>query len=217
MGREVACAAVVDGKRVEGRALLETDGVIFRGDRRLSIPRAQMQDVQAEQGRLTIAYPGGTVAFELGDQAENWARRILNPPSRLDKLGVKEGHKVVVLGVGDDGFRAELEARVGRVFGRAVAGADLVFFGAGSRARLARLPKLKDCLAPAGALWVIRPKGGGPISESDVLDAGRRLGLVDVKVVRFSDTHTAEKFVIPSAARRSQRPKDPGTRRVRAH
>ncbi len=35
--------------------------------------------------------------------------------------------------------------------------------------------------------------------------AGKRAGLVDVKVVSFSDTHTAEKFVIPVAKRRSER------------
>jgi hypothetical protein len=31
--------------------------------------------------------------------------------------------------------------------------------------------------------------------------AGKLAGLVDVKVARFSDTHTAEKFVIPVARR----------------
>jgi hypothetical protein len=31
--------------------------------------------------------------------------------------------------------------------------------------------------------------------------AGKEAGLVDVKVVRFSETHTAEKFVIPRARR----------------
>jgi hypothetical protein len=29
------------------------------------------------------------------------------------------------------------------------------------------------------------------------MKAGKAAGLVDVKVARFSDTHTAEKFVIP--------------------
>jgi hypothetical protein len=33
------------------------------------------------------------------------------------------------------------------------------------------------------------------------MKAGKDAGLVDVKVVRFSDTHTAEKFVIPVTAR----------------
>lgn len=48
-----------------------------------------------------------------------------------------------------------------------------------------------------GAIWVIRPKGVTAITEADVMKAGKSAGLVDVKVARFSDTHTAEKFVIP--------------------
>ena len=56
-------------------------------------------------------------------------------------------------------------------------------------------------MKPNGALWVIRPKGRPEISERAVMDAGKAAGLVDVKVVSFSETHTAEKFVIPLAAR----------------
>jgi len=33
------------------------------------------------------------------------------------------------------------------------------------------------------------------------MGAGKRAGLVDVKVARYSETHTAEKFVIPLARR----------------
>jgi hypothetical protein len=33
--------------------------------------------------------------------------------------------------------------------------------------------------------------------------AGKQAGLVDVKVVSYSDTHSAEKYVIPVARRRS--------------
>lgn len=39
------------------------------------------------------------------------------------------------------------------------------------------------------------------ITENDVLAAGRGASLVDVKVVRFSNTHTALKFVVPVAKR----------------
>jgi len=60
---------------------------------------------------------------------------------------------------------------------------------------------LKCSLKPNGALWVIRPKGRPEISERAVMDAGKAAGLVDVKVVSFSPTHTAEKFVIPIAKR----------------
>ena len=110
MGRELACAAVVNGERVQGRALLETDALVFRGDARLSIPLREVSDVQTERGRLTVNHPGGTAIFELGREAESWARRIRHPPTRQDKLGVKPGQRVVVLGVRDDGFVEELRA-----------------------------------------------------------------------------------------------------------
>jgi hypothetical protein len=47
----------------------------------------------------------------------------------------------------------------------------------------------------------VRPKGSKAITEAETMAAGKRAGLVDVKVVSFSETHTAEKFVIPVAAR----------------
>ena len=49
----------------------------------------------------------------------------------------------------------------------------------------------------ATALWVVYPKGKKEITENEVLAAGRKAGLKDVKVVGFSPTHTALKFVIP--------------------
>jgi hypothetical protein len=47
----------------------------------------------------------------------------------------------------------------------------------------------------------VRPKGRPEIGEAAVMAAGKAAGLVDVKVVSFSVTHTAEKFVIPAKDR----------------
>lgn len=66
---------------------------------------------------------------------------------------------------------------------------------------VAHLEKLKSYLKPEGAIWIIRPKGVTAITENDVMVGGKKAGLVDVKVARFSDTHTAEKFVIPKSKR----------------
>jgi len=62
---------------------------------------------------------------------------------------------------------------------------------------------LAGAIRPDGAVWTIRPKGKGGISENDTMAAGKRAGLVDVKVASFSETQTAEKFVIPVARRGS--------------
>jgi len=76
-----------------------------------------------------------------------------------------------------------------------------IFFGATTASDLERLETLKTMMKPNAALWVIRPKGRPEISEMVVMAAGSAAGLVDVKVVRFSSTHTAEKFVIPLSKR----------------
>ena len=53
---------------------------------------------------------------------------------------------------------------------------------------------------------MIRPKGVKTITEADTMAAGKAAGLVDVKVVKFSETHTAEKFVIRVSERKRTKP-----------
>jgi hypothetical protein len=151
---------------------------------------------------LTVRFGKKTAIFEIGSVAARWADRITNPPSRLDKLGVKSGMHVVLAGTAHADLIEEIKARGARVFRTASPrSAEILFYGAERREALDRISGLKAVLKPDGALWVIRPKGSAAISESEVMAAGKRAGLVDVKVVSFSATHTAEKFVIPRAAR----------------
>ena len=203
MGAEAKCTLTVGRTKSEGKALLETEALIFRGgETRLSIPYTQMSSVDAKDGVLRVRHPGGTAAFALGTAAAKWADRIRNPPSRADKLGIKAGHRVVIDGVKDAALRDEVELRGAKVVARSAADVDVMFYAANDRAALDSLRALQQALKPDGAIWVVRPKGSAAISEADVMKAGKASGLVDVKVVRFSDTHTAEKFVIPVRNRR---------------
>jgi hypothetical protein len=198
MGAESKCTLTFGKTRADGKALLETDALIFRGgDVRLSVPYKQMSSVEAKDGALRVRFAEGLAVFAIGDLASKWAEKIRNPPSRLDKLGVKAHHRVIVLGVDDPEFARELEARGARVSTRVSGEADIIFYGAESRPALNKLTALQKNLSRDGAIWVVRPRGVDAITESDVMKAGKAAGLVDVKVARFSDTHTAEKFVIP--------------------
>jgi hypothetical protein len=122
--------------------------------------------------------------------------------SRGEKLGVKPGQAVLLVGVRDEYFITELQQRGARI--TRTGAPDVIFCLVESRAALARLPELATRMKRDGALWTIRPKGSPAISEGDVMKAGKAAGLVDVKVVRFSDTHTAEKFVVPRKVRGAQ-------------
>jgi hypothetical protein len=204
MGSEAKCTAHMNGKSASGTARLETEVLQFRGEGlKISIAFKSMTSVETKSGALRVTSPDGIASLDLGPAAEKWAEKIRNPPSRLQKIGVKPDWTASVLGVEDEDFLRELEASVARIsIGRAVKNSDAIFVGATKTAQLDRLKTIKASLKPNGALWVVRPKGRPEISESSVMAAGKAAGLVDVKVVSFSPTHTAEKFVIPLAKRR---------------
>lgn len=202
MGYEKTCTMRYRGETSEGRALLETEEVIFRGDVRVTFPFAEIESVSASDGRLHLSTAHGTAVLELGEDAPKWADRIRNPKSVLDKLGVRAGMRVSVLGIKDAGFIARLRGAGAVVsVGRGRKESDMVFLGIDKKAGLSRLATAQEWLTPAGAIWVIRPKGTPQITDRDVIAAGKAAGLVDTKVVRFSDTHSAEKLVIPRSRR----------------
>jgi hypothetical protein len=198
MGLESSCEARVGRQRSEGKAQLESDALIFRGDFRAKIPLAAIRDASAKDGVLTVKHADGTLALDLGPAAVKWADRIRNPKSVMDKVGVKSGQRVVILGGADDSLAKGLVARGADVsVGRMKPGADVVFLGAERASALTRLAALERAIARNGAIWVLWPKGRADLSEDSVRAAALRAGLVDVKVVRYSDTHAALKLVIP--------------------
>jgi len=202
MGREATCSARLGREAGEGRALLETDDVIFRGDFRARVPLREISDVRASRGVLRLTWPGGTLALSLGPAAEKWAEAIRHPKSVVEKLGVKPGAKVAVLAGFDAGFLRDVAGALGaQPLTRATKGCDLVFVLLARPGDEAKVAKLAPAIEPAGGVWVVYPKGRRDLSEDTVRAAAKRSGLVDVKVVRFSDTLGALKLVIPRAKR----------------
>ncbi len=202
MGNEVKCTAWLGKQKSEGKALLETSEILFRGEFRLKIPFSTIKSAKAVDGELRLQTAEGTAVFELGAAAEKWRDRILHPKSRIEKLGVKPGAKVSLLGEFDPDFLNELGKLTKSVNkGKVAADSEWIFFAADSKEGLSALPRLSKSLKGAAALWIVYPKGQKHITENDVLAAGRKAGLKDVKVVGFSATHTALKFVIPVSRR----------------
>jgi hypothetical protein len=196
MGQELECRMQYQRRSLVGKAYLETDHLLFRGEERLKILFKDLQAVSEAAGVLTLHFPGGPAELELGPAAAKWADKILHPPTRAAKLGIKSGLAVQTVGEFDQTFLEELrDTKIGR------AKADIIFFLAADRKALAKLPKLAGNLKPAGAIWVVYPKGVPAIREVEVIQAGRLAGLKDVKVASFSPTQTSLKFVIPVAAR----------------
>jgi hypothetical protein len=198
MGQEVVCTARWGGKSVRGKALLETAEIIFRGEPRLKISFTAIRGLDAQNGELRLKTDNGLVIFELGERAEKWRQKIANPKSVVEKLGVKPGEPVAVFGKLDGEFLKKLNEQKSAVStGKVTEGSGWIFLATETRDALGEVKKIAGKLKGSAALWVVYPKGQKSITETDVIGVGRNAGLKDVKVVGFSATHTALKFVIP--------------------
>ncbi|HEY7131796.1 MAG TPA: DUF3052 family protein [Candidatus Limnocylindrales bacterium] len=126
----------------------------------------------------------------------------------LDKLGVRPGMRVAIVGDLDDDpeapvIRAALADRTGDLTeGEPLPDTDVVLLLADSTDDLAILSDLRTRIRPNGAIWVISQKGkAATLRDVEVMAAGREHGLIDNKVVAFSAARTSIRLVIPVALR----------------
>ena len=125
----------------------------------------------------------------------------------LDKLGVKPGLRVSLLGVGEDWFRELLAERTDDVHDVPAEGSDLVFVMSEAPADLERLKALRQLIKEDGAVWVLRRKGAGrSVRDVDIIDAAAAAGLVDNKIAAFSEELAAMRLVIRIVDRRKTQP-----------
>ncbi len=201
MGAEARCVGHLNQRSSEGKALLETDYLLFRGDFRVKVPFQSISNGTAAAGQLSISFEQGTLRLDLGPAAEKWLRKIQHPPSLMEKLGVKPGNDVSVIGIHDEAFLTALEAVSPGWKKRVRKQADFIFLAVESPGDLPQIAQAEAALVPAGALWAVWPKGQKHITASQVMAAGKAAGLVDTKTASFSQTHTALKWMIPVARR----------------
>lgn len=125
--------------------------------------------------------------------------------SLVDKLGIRQGMRVIVVSGLDPGVEAQIRdagAVVITLGEKPAAGADAApgdaqaaFLQVADREGLAPLRPLRDAIARDGMLWVLWPKGHTGLGQGDVQRAGLDAGLVDVKVASVTETLSGLKFV----------------------
>ena len=119
------------------------------------------------------------------------------------KLGIKPGHRVLVLN-GPDGFAETLGELPDGVAVRATARgkADVIVSFHDQRAELARrMPKLRALMEPpAAGLWIAWPKRASKLPTDLTEDVVRELALantlVDNKVCAIDETWSGRRLVI---------------------
>jgi len=200
VGKEALARVRRSGRVRTAKVLLETDEVIVRGDDGVRIPLKTIRSAIVKEGWLLLEGVQGSLEVELGPAASAWAQAILHPKTLLEKLGVKAGHRVRFLGLGDADLAGDARA-AGATVVAAGRNVDILFVAADVKKDLRRLAKAESLIARDGCVWVVYPKAREDLREADVFAAGKAAGFTDVKVARYSATHTALKFVIPLARR----------------
>jgi hypothetical protein len=116
------------------------------------------------------------------------------------KLGIKPGHRVLLLDAPDGFALADLPAGV-TVARQARGSADVIVAFFDSRARLEqRLPVLRERMEPAAGLWIAWRKRSSGVATDLTEDVVRTLGLanhlVDNKVCAIDATWSGLRLVI---------------------
>lgn len=199
MGKEADTRIRVGSRSAPGRVLLESGEVIIRGDLARRCPFAALKEIAASKGVLRFKHEGVSVAIELGDGAEKWLKAIKNPRTRVQKLGVAPGMKVVVVGSAETDVIVEIEAATGSAPARRLSkGADLVLLFAQEVEDLDQLGEVEPRLAEKGAAWVLWPKGRKDFAHEDVVSAAKRAGLVQTRSMGFSEENTGLRLARPA-------------------
>jgi len=155
VGLDTRCSATFNKQTSVGRAQLETDHVLFRGDFRVKLAIAAITGIATRDGVLSLKSADGILALSLGSAADKWAAKVGSPKSRIEKLGVKPGARISVLGVADKAFLGELTAAGADVSTRIRPAADQIYLAVESAKDLARFKTVLPSLVPDGALWAI--------------------------------------------------------------
>jgi hypothetical protein len=114
------------------------------------------------------------------------------------KLGIKEGHRVAILGAPDE-FALDLPdgVTVSRRLGKAH---DVILFFTAERSRFAaRLEDMTAAIRPNGSLWVAWPKKASKVptdmTDHVVREIALPTGVVDNKVCAIDDTWSGLRLV----------------------
>lgn len=231
VGLESRAKAKLGARRVlqDGTLFLEGQEIFFRPDvpegqrvKRLRIPVAETTRLEAAGKELVIEHKGELMRFAI-DHPERWVAKIRTPKSRVDKLGIRAGTVVHVVNVQDPALDDELSATLAVKKKALSPDVDVVLLGARTAADLAPLAKIAASTKESVALWVLwtklaalpkpEPKTKGrtpkakapaapPLNEQEIRRAAAEAGLVDVKVVSFSEELSALKLMIRKKDRR---------------
>jgi len=122
----------------------------------------------------------------------------------VQKLGVKEGERIEVVGDVGPGIRDGVKEAIGRGLVRAgeLDGAIVVVesMDEAKEALVRYRARLKD----SGYLWIVTRKRGDEryVNQMQIVPVAKRIGMIDNKTCSIDDERSGIRFVVPRALRK---------------
>ena len=205
MGLEAKCTVEWLATKRTAALHLDSRHLDVRLKPALRIAFDAIRSTRLEAGRLVLELPEGPHGCCISERTPppSGPRRSVSPradsTSSGSSLACASVYSMLSMPVSSASWRRLRESR--RPSDSSKRAAIVILFTPDTTA-LAVLTSIKKALTPNGAVWVLRTKGKtAAVSEDAVRGAARRAGLVDVKVLAFSETLSALKLVIPVAKR----------------
>lgn len=196
MGLEIETRARKGRKQFDGKLYLDSKQLTFKGPEfRWQVDLGPTLSAQANKDRLMIESEGEKVSFEIGKSVSRWVDKILNPPSRMKKLGVQEGHKFWLSKGFSRPFATELK-EAGAIRKRNIEDCEIAFWMVVHRQQLSELESLASQLSSGVNIWIVWTKGSEAIGQNDVMSAARAQGFGPSKTAAFDEQHSSMRFAL---------------------
>jgi hypothetical protein len=187
MGREAKAPVTHNGATAEARVHLDSDMLTIGPPVRA---RLALSGITAKAGVQGLTLNAGSERYLIAmseKEAGAWAKAIANPPTLADKLGIKPGVTLALIGTLPDEIVALAKGAV-------VAKGAALTLAAVCSLDVKALVKIAKTLPEKGAVWLIYEKG--VVKGDALIFAAREAGLKDTKVAKISDTHTGLRFIV---------------------
>ncbi len=194
MGLEIKTVAVKGAKKFSGKLHLDSRELKFSSPEfKWSIPLGDGIKAIAKKTKLIVSKGRDKVTFEIGERPERWVDKILNPPSRLDKLGVKPGMKCWLSKGFESEFKTELKSQEAKIT-RQIDNCDLAFFSIDDRKNFGSLLECCDAMPGATNIWVVYPKGSNAITQGEVMGTLKKAGFGPSKTASFDEQLSSMRY-----------------------
>ena len=195
MGLEAKdCVAVIKETESTGHLHVDSKELSFRSSElKWSVEVGKGTSAKADDGDLVVRRGSKSATFRVGANAAKWVDKVLHPPSRGKKLGLKPGLRYWISGDFEAAFTDELTEHE-LESARSAKSCEIAFILMRTTSELKAFDKIAKACAVGTHLWAVYPKGKAGVGQTEVIRNAKTHGMGPGKGIAFDDVYSAMRF-----------------------